>query len=124
MVSKSWILLLAAGWCTGASESSVIWTGWFSDMKCAPGRVKSGYISSTNPECSKRCIEGGAAPAFISEQAQAVFTVKGFPGAVEELGFHVEVEGLVDNSARTFTVLKVKQLEREGAACGRPRKKQ
>jgi hypothetical protein len=106
----------------GAAQTgsqNVTWTGWFSDVKCASSRAANGTFTATNPECAKSCLKGGAAPAFISEQAKAVFTVKNFPAIVEQLGFHVEVQAIVDEAARTITIQKVKQLGYDGAACER-----
>ncbi len=106
----------------GAPQTkSVTWTGWFSDLECASGRAASGTFTATNPECAKTCLKKGVAPAFISEQAKAVFTVKGYPGVVEQLGFHVEVQATVDEAARTVTIQKVKQLGYDGASCERPK---
>jgi len=106
-----------------SDPKTVTWTGWFSDAGCAAGRVKAGLIESTNPECAKRCIEQGAAAVFISENAKAMYTVKGYTGVVDDLIYHVEVQGRVDEAAKTIEVLKVKQLEVVPASCGRPTKK-
>jgi hypothetical protein len=118
----SLISLALAG--TGqAEEKRVTWTGWFSDVKCASARLAGGTLSATNPECSRRCIEGGAAAVFISEQAKAVFAVQGYPSVVEDLGYHMEVQGALDEAAKTLRIEKVTRLEFEGAACARPKKK-
>jgi hypothetical protein len=108
-----------------AAESrpqKVKWTGWFSDATCAAAHAATGDFTATNPECSRRCIEKGIAPVFISEQAQALFQIKGYPSVADDLGYHMEVEGLVDESAKTITVQKTTRLGSAGAACGRPRK--
>ncbi|MGD0361180.1 MAG: hypothetical protein ABSC93_09950 [Bryobacteraceae bacterium] len=97
----------------------VTWTGWFSDLKCASARAANGTFTSTNPECAKTCIKEGAAPAFISEQAKAVFTLKDSPSVIDQLGYHVEVQATVDDAARTITIRKIKQLGYDGAACQR-----
>ena len=68
-----------------AAEKAVTWTGWFADMGCARARATSGTFSATNPDCAKTCIEKGDSAAFISEQAKAVFQVKGY-SVVEDLG--------------------------------------
>ena len=102
-----------------AADKSVTWTGWFSDFRCASAR---GIIGPTNPDCARTCIEKGAAPAFISEQAKAVFQVKDYPALIGDLGYHVEIDARVDESARTIAVVKVTRLEYQGPACARPRK--
>ena len=110
---------------TGArsEQKPVTWTGWFSDLKCASARAASGTFTATNPDCAKTCLESGVMPAFISEQAKAVFTLKGGPSIIDQLGFHVEVEATVDQDAHTIEIHKIKQLGYDGAACARPKKK-
>jgi hypothetical protein len=105
-----------------AGERTVTWTGWFSDAKCAAARAATGLFTATNPECSKRCIDQGAAAVFLSEQAKAIFQVKGYAKLVDDLGFHVEVQGVADEAAHTITIQKVTQLGWDGAACARPKK--
>jgi hypothetical protein len=105
-----------------AEEKNVTWTGWFSDLKCATARAGSGTFGATNPECARNCMKQGVAPAFIGEQATAVYQVKDYPGVVDDLGFHVEIQASVDDAAKTITVQHVKRLASEGAACGRPKR--
>jgi hypothetical protein len=102
-----------------AADKNVTWTGWFSDYGCASGRVRSGIIAATNPACAKNCIEKGAAPVFISEQAKAMFTVKDYAGVIDDLGYHVEVEARVDEAAKTISIDKVTRHEYQGASCSR-----
>jgi hypothetical protein len=108
----------------GDAESAwkqVTWTGWFSDMDCASGRAASGTFTATNPDCARKCIEKGAAAVFISEQAKALFTVK-TASVIEELGYHVEVHGRVDETAKVIELEKVTRLGDAGVACARPKK--
>src|SRR6266567_1221713 len=70
-----------------AEPKTVIWTGWFSDSQCALARAASGTFTATNPDCAKRCIQNGSAPAFISEQAHAVFRILCILGIQASLGF-------------------------------------
>ena len=101
----------------------VTWTGWFSDSKCAASRAAGGTFTETNPECAKTCIAKGASAVFISQQAKAVFGIKDYASAIEDLGYHIELRGVVDDAARTIRVREVKRLEYVGASCARPRKK-
>jgi hypothetical protein len=112
-------IVLALCLSAAGADNTVTWTGWFSDYGCASGRVQSGIIEPTNPECAKSCIRKGAAPVFISEQAKAMFTVKDYPGVVDDLGYHVEVEAKVDEAAKTISIVKVTRHEYRGASCGR-----
>jgi hypothetical protein len=102
-----------------ASPKSVSWTGWFSDQGCAEGRVKSGLIAFTNPECAATCIKKGAAAVFISENAKAMYAVKGYNGVLDDLGYHVEVQARVDDEAKTIEIQSVKHLEVVAASCSR-----
>jgi len=43
-------------------------TGWFSDDKCATGRVKQGLIGPTNPVCAKQCLDSGASQHHLQHQ--------------------------------------------------------
>jgi hypothetical protein len=107
---------------SAAEPQTVTWTGWFSDSQCALARAASGTFTATNPDCAKRCIEKGAAPVFISEQAKAVFTVKDYPAVVGDLGYRVEVVGAFDEAAKTLSIKKVTRLSEAGPACALPRK--
>ena len=82
-------------------------TGWFSDEKCAPARLTAAKLGSSNPDCSAECIRKGAAAAFISETRE-IFTVKDYPGVVDQLGFHVEIQTTLDREAKTIRVQSVK----------------
>jgi hypothetical protein len=99
----------------------VTWTGWFSDAKCAAGR-DLGTFTANNPECAAHCIKEGAPAVFNSQQAKALFQVQGDWKVVDDLGYHVEVQGIVDEGAKTITIQKVTRLSYEGASCSRPKK--
>jgi hypothetical protein len=121
MVTVSIISLALAGG-AGAEEKNVTWTGWFSDMKCAAPRAAAGVFTITNPDCARMCLEKGAAPVFISEQAKAIFQVKDYSSIIGDLGYHLEIQGAVDEAAKTIAIRNVKRLAYQGAACARPRK--
>jgi hypothetical protein len=99
------------------------WTGWLSDQGCAAPRVAKGILGPNNPECVKRCLDEGATPVFISEQAKAMFEVKGYSLDRGDLNYHIEVTGMVDDKAKTIAVKSVKRLEYVGPMCARPAKK-
>jgi hypothetical protein len=119
---RYWIVLLLVS-TAGASERSVTWTGWFADAKCHGAQPTGGKVGVPNPDCARTCIEKGAAPVFLSEQANGVFAIKEYGGVLNDLGYHVEVLGEVDEAAKTIRIREVKQLEPAGPACARPRKK-
>ena len=105
-----------------AGEKSVTWTGWFSDLQCASSRAASGAFGATNPECARKCIEKGTAPVFVSEPAKAIFQIQGDSSVLENLGYHIEVQARVDEAAKTISILNVKRLAYQGAACARPKR--
>lgn len=113
---KLQIVLLALA-AAAAGEKQVTLTGWFADADCA--RARAGSYTQTNPDCARRCLENGAAPVFISDQAKAVFAVKDYSAAIGDLGYRLEVRGVVDEAAKTIRVLEVKHLEAQGPACMR-----
>jgi hypothetical protein len=117
------LTFLTLGAAHSQSPATITLTGWFGDEKCAPARLTAAKLGPTNPECSKTCIEKGAAAVFISESRREIFKVKNYPNVVDDLGFKVEVTGSLDEATKTFTVKSVKQLGFEGAACSRPVKK-
>jgi hypothetical protein len=102
--------------------NTVTWTGWFSDKGCAGPRVARGDIGPNNPDCVKRCLEEGAAPVFVSEQAKAMFEVREYPSVRDDLGYRLEVTGTVDEEAATISVASVKRLEYVGATCSRAKR--
>lgn len=96
------------------------WTGWFSDKTCA--RVTDDTPRPNGTACVKKCLAEGAALVFISEQAKAVFEVRDFPTAKDDVGYHVELTGTVDPVAKTISVRSVKRLSELTAICFIPKK--
>jgi hypothetical protein len=108
---------------TASEPATTTSTGWFSDRGCAAPRVKRGDISPNNPDCAKKCLDDGAVAVFISEQAKALFEVKDYQAVKDDVGYRVEVTGIVDEEAKTIAVKSVKRLEAVPIMCGRPKKK-
>jgi hypothetical protein len=91
-------------------------TGWFSDEGCAKGRVASGSIGPTHPDCAKKCLDKVARAVFISGQGKEMLIVAGYEKANDDLGYHVEIPGCGG-------VQSVKRIgEYRGAGCQRPKK--
>lgn len=124
------MMAIAAGGAHGSAASSGdgaaevrTMTGWFSDAQCAAPRVKKGIIAMNNPDCVKKCLKEGVAAVFISQQAKAMFEVRGYPAVAEDVGWHVEVTGRIDEVGQVIDIQSVKRLSEEGATCALPRKK-
>ena len=104
----------------GYGESrTVTWTGWFADQRCVAPRAAKGVFTPSNPECARKCIEEGSAVVFLPDQQKALYTVKSYAAAKDDLGWHVEVTATADDEGGTLTVTSVKRLEYVGAACSR-----
>jgi hypothetical protein len=113
---------LALGAAPLPGPESVTWTGWFSDAGCAKPRVKQGLISPNNPECVKKCLADGAEAVFISEQAKALFSITGYASVKDDVGWRVELTGVLDETGQRIAVSSVKRLELTPASCALPRK--
>lgn len=103
-------------------ETTTTWTGWFSDKGCAASKVRSGNISPNGTECVKRCLNEGATPVFLSEQAKGMYVVTEHPAVIDDVGYHVEVTGVVDEDAGAIAVRSVKRLSAVPQTCGLPKK--
>ena len=97
-------------------------TGWFSDAECAAPRLARGVFAPNGAECVKRCLARGVKAVFIADQAKAAFAVTNYPNVANDVGYYVELTGVVDAAAKTISVTSVKQLESVGAMCRLPRK--
>jgi hypothetical protein len=116
-------LILAVALLTAAAaygENTVTLTGWFSCDKCTRGRVANGDVRPSNPVCAKDCIDKGDSAMFLDEQGKTAYRVRDSKPVVDDLGFKVEVTGVVDANAKTIVIRSVKQLAADGASCGRP----
>jgi len=51
---------------------------------------------------------------------QAIFQLKGYSSAVDDLGHHIEVQATVDEAAQTIRFQNVKRLAHQGPACAWP----
>ena len=98
------------------------WTGWFSDKQCA--RVRPDEEPRPNgTACVKKCLDEGSPAVFISEQAKAVYEVRDYASARDDVGFRVEITGEVDEKAKAVSVKSVKRLSEVTAMCMVPKKR-
>ena len=98
------------------------WTGWFSDKQCA--RVRPDEEPRPNgTACVKKCLDEGTPAVFISEQAKAVYEVRDYASAKDDVGFRVEMTGEVDEKAKAVSVKSVKRLSEVTAMCLVPKKR-
>ena len=98
------------------------WTGWFSDKQCA--RVRPDEEPRPNgTACVKKCLDEGSPAVFVSEQAKAVYEVRDYASAKDDVGFRVEITGEVDEKAKAVSVKSVKRLSEVTAMCLVPKKR-
>ena len=112
----------ALGSAAGRTEIKTTWTGWFSDEGCAATRVKSGTITPNGTICVKKCLGEGATPVFVSEQAKDMYAVKDHASLLADVGYRLELTGVVDQKARTIFVRSVKRLSEIVQMCGLKKK--
>jgi len=123
MRSLSVLVFLAAAVGTHAGSRTATLTGWFSDKGCASGRTNSGVYTATNPDCARRCIEKGSPVVFIAETEKAIYVVKDYAAAKDDLGYKIEVTATVDDEGKTIAVQSVKRLEAVVLSCSRAKAK-
>jgi hypothetical protein len=116
------ILMIPALGTEPTPTTTETWTGWFSDKQCA--RVRPDEEPRPNgTACVKKCLDEGSPAVFISEQAKAVYDVRDYESAKDDVGFRVEITGEVDEKAKTVSVKSVKRLSEVTAMCLVPKKR-
>lgn len=110
-------VLVAVSWAAEPRETTTkSWTGWFSDKQCA--RVTPDQAPRPNgTACVKKCLADGSPAVFISEQAKAVYRVLDYASAPNDVGYHVEITGEVDEKAKTVSIKSVKRLSEVPNIC-------
>jgi hypothetical protein len=94
-------LLLASSlfaMCAFAGE----WKGTISDAKCG---AKHADASEASMKCAAKCVKGGAAPVFITEDGK-VLKIADASKVTDQVGHKVTLKGTLDGD--TVTVDSVK----------------
>jgi hypothetical protein len=98
-----------------------VWTGWFSDKQCA--RINADEAPRPNgTACVKKCLDSGSPAVFISEQARKIYVVRDHAAVKSDVGYYVEITGVVNEEANTVSIKSVKRLSEVTAMCLRPKK--
>jgi hypothetical protein len=105
------------------TETIVKVSGWFSDKDCAAAKVTSEEVTPNGTACVKKCLEGGATPVFVDPKARAMYEVKDHASVADDVGYYLELTGVVDEKAKTISVRSVKRLGDVVQMCARPPKK-
>jgi hypothetical protein len=95
--------------------------GWLSDERCARGRASGGTYEPTNPDCAKQCVAKGAKIVLILPDQKQIFTVANQESAKTNVGDYVEVNGDVDEQAKSIHLDSLKLLTKGKAMCALPR---
>jgi hypothetical protein len=103
--------------------ATVTLTGWFSDKGCAEAKMSSEDITPNGTVCVRKCLDEGAAPVFVDPKGRAMYEVKDHPSVRDDVGYYVELTGLVDAEAKTIAVRSVKRIGDVIQMCGRKPKK-
>ncbi len=91
-----------AAYASGASM-----TGYIVDEKCGAKGAHSGAEA-----CAKKCIEGGAAAVFVSDESKDVLKIANQDAIKGHEGHHVKVSGTVENG--TLTIQNVEMAAEKG----------
>lgn len=104
-------------------NTTVTVNGWFSDKGCAESKMNDADITPNGTVCVKKCLDEGAVPVFVDPKAKAMYDVKDHPSVKDDVGFYLELTGVIDENAKTISVASVKRLGDVIQMCGRKPKK-
>ena len=105
------------------TDSSTLrtWTGWFSDKQCARTPAPGETVRPNGTACVKRCLSEGATPVFLNEQENTILDVRDYQAVGNDVGYRVEVTGIIDRQAKAISVRSVKRLSAVPASCSLPK---
>jgi len=111
-------LLLASPW-----EETVTLKGWLSDKGCAQAKVAgTETVTPNGTVCVKKCLDEGATPVFVDPASRTLYELKDYPTAREDVGYHLELTGVIDPKTKTISVRGVKRLREVVNMCALPKK--
>lgn len=102
-----------------AEPGKVTLMGWYSDKGCAEAKMKSEDITPNGTVCVKRCLDEGATPVFVDPKGRAMYEVKAPASVKDDVGYYLEVTGVVDEKAKTISIESAKRLGDVIQMCGR-----
>jgi hypothetical protein len=126
-VSVLLFVAMLSGSATGAAmrpaESVVKINGWFSDRGCAAAKLAADEVTPNGTACVKKCLDDGVTPVFVDPKARVMYQVKDYPEVKNDVGYYLELTGVIDAKAKTISVRSVKHLGDVVQMCGRKPKK-
>lgn len=114
-------VMLAAAVVVG--ENATTLTGWLSDKGCAQSKVKAEEVTPNGTTCVKKCLDDRAEAVFVHPETRSLYAVNNYPTLREDVGYHLELTGVVDEKAKTISVRAVKRLNEIVNVCALPKKK-
>jgi hypothetical protein len=124
VLTSAIVLVTTFGAEPDTAADAVTLTGWFSDKQCAAAKVKAEEVTPNGTVCVKKCLDDGAVPVFVDPKARAMYDVRDHPSVKDDVGYYLELTGVVDEKAKTISVKSVKRLGDVVQMCGRPAKKE
>jgi hypothetical protein len=113
------VTMYAAVLPAGLAPRAVTLNGWFSDKGCAAAKIASGDIAPNGTICVRKCLDDGATAVFVDQKAGRMYEVTGYSGVKEDVGFYLEVDATVDETAETISIRSTKRLRDVIQMCGR-----
>ena len=106
-----------------ANEDAVTLKGWLSDRGCAQAKVKAEEVTPNGTVCVKKCLENGSEAVFVHPESRTLYALSDYPALNDDVGYHLELSGVVDEKAKTISVRSIKRLDAIVNVCALPRKK-
>jgi hypothetical protein len=117
------VVAVLLGLMLGRWEDTVTLKGWLSDKGCAQAKVKAEDVTPNGTVCVKKCLDEGAEAVFVHPVSRTAFALKNYPTLREDVGYHLELTGVVDEKSKTITVRSVKRLDEIVNVCALPKKR-
>lgn len=118
-----WILAFVTVILATWGGETVTLKGWLSDKGCAQAKVKAEEVTPNGTACVKKCLDTGATPVFVHPETRTLFELKDYPTFKDDVGYHLELTGVVDAEAKTIAVRKVTRLKEVVNVCALPSKR-
>ena len=106
-----------------ADDGAVTLKGWLSDRGCAESKVRGEQVTPNGTVCVKKCLDDGAEAVFVHPETRALYGLKDYPTLREDVGYHLELTGVVDEKTKTIAVRSARRLDEIVNVCAIPKKK-
>ena len=117
------VVAVLIGLMLGTWEETVTLKGWLSDKGCAQAKLKADEVTPNGTVCVKKCLDDGAEAVFVHPASRTAFALKNYPALREDVGYYLELTGVVDEKAKTIAVRSVKRLDQIVNVCALPKRK-